>query len=203
MTRIAVFPGQGAQAIGMGRALCDAFPAARAVLDEVDDALGEPLSALIFEGPLDRLTLTANAQPALMATSIAAVRALETVLGRRLPELVGFVAGLCRRVHRARRRRRYRALRRGTPASAAWDRHAGGGCTRRRGDGCDPRCRPADGRGRPAAAAEGGVRAANDNGEGQQVISGDRAAVDAPPLGQDEQRGGASCCRSPPRSTAR
>ncbi|MCY1127170.1 ACP S-malonyltransferase [Frigidibacter sp. RF13] len=72
-----VFPGQGAQVIGMGRALADAYPAARAVFDEVDEALGERLSALIWEGEQDTLTLTQNAQPALMATSIAALRALE------------------------------------------------------------------------------------------------------------------------------
>ncbi len=71
-----VFPGQGAQAIGMGRALAEAYPAARAVFDEVDEALGEKLSALIWEGDIETLTLTQNAQPALMATSIAAVRAL-------------------------------------------------------------------------------------------------------------------------------
>ncbi|MEP1354278.1 MAG: ACP S-malonyltransferase [Tateyamaria sp.] len=72
-----VFPGQGAQTIGMGRALADAYPASRAVFEEVDEALGEPLSALIWEGDQDTLTLTQNAQPALMATSIAAIRALE------------------------------------------------------------------------------------------------------------------------------
>ncbi len=72
-----VFPGQGAQTIGMGRDLADAYPAAKAVFDEVDDALGEKLSALIWEGDADTLTLTQNAQPALMATSLAAVRALE------------------------------------------------------------------------------------------------------------------------------
>jgi [acyl-carrier-protein] S-malonyltransferase len=77
MSRAFVFPGQGAQAIGMGRALADAYPAARAVFDEVDAALGERLSALIWEGDIETLTLTANAQPALMATSIAALRALE------------------------------------------------------------------------------------------------------------------------------
>ena len=76
MTRAFVFPGQGAQAIGMGRALAEAYPAARAVFDEVDAALGEKLSALIWEGSADALQLTANAQPALMATSIAAMRAL-------------------------------------------------------------------------------------------------------------------------------
>lgn len=75
--RAFVFPGQGAQTIGMGRALAEAYPAARAVFDEVDEALGEKLSALIWEGDADTLTLTANAQPALMATSLAAFRALE------------------------------------------------------------------------------------------------------------------------------
>ncbi|WP_456388932.1 ACP S-malonyltransferase [Profundibacter sp.] len=77
MSRAFVFPGQGAQTIGMGRDLAAAYPAAQAVFDEVDEALGEKLSALIWEGEQDALTLTANAQPALMATSIAAMRALE------------------------------------------------------------------------------------------------------------------------------
>ncbi len=76
MTRAFVFPGQGAQTIGMGRALADAYPAARAVFDEVDDALGEALSTLIWEGDIAALTLTENAQPALMATSMAAMAAL-------------------------------------------------------------------------------------------------------------------------------
>ncbi|QEE35900.1 ACP S-malonyltransferase [Octadecabacter sp. SW4] len=75
--RAFVFPGQGAQTIGMGKALADAYPAARTVFDEVDEALGEKLSALIWEGDIADLTLTANAQPALMATSLAAMRALE------------------------------------------------------------------------------------------------------------------------------
>ena len=77
MSRAYVFPGQGAQAIGMGKALAEAYPQARAVFDEVDAALGEKLSALIWDGDIETLTLTANAQPALMATSIAALRALE------------------------------------------------------------------------------------------------------------------------------
>lgn len=76
--RAFVFPGQGAQAVGMGRALAEAVPAARAVFDEVDEALGEKLSALIWEGDAETLTLTRNAQPALMATSLAAMRALES-----------------------------------------------------------------------------------------------------------------------------
>jgi [acyl-carrier-protein] S-malonyltransferase len=72
-----VFPGQGAQTIGMGRDLAEAYPAARAVFDEVDEALGEKLSGLIWEGDLETLTLTQNAQPALMATSLATLRALQ------------------------------------------------------------------------------------------------------------------------------
>ncbi|MFQ3254224.1 MAG: [acyl-carrier-protein] S-malonyltransferase [Loktanella salsilacus] len=75
--RAFVFPGQGAQAIGMGQDLANAYPAARAVFEEVDDALGEALSALIFDGNLETLTLTRNAQPALMAASMAAMHALE------------------------------------------------------------------------------------------------------------------------------
>src|SRR4051794_13632657 len=93
MIRVAVFPGQGAQQPGMGKALYDAFPAARAVFEEVDAALGERLSAVVFEGPAERLTLTANAQPALMATSLAALRAVEALSGHRLVEFAAFVAG--------------------------------------------------------------------------------------------------------------
>ena len=86
-----VFPGQGAQTIGMGRGLAAAFPAAKAVFDEVDEALGERLSALIWDGSIEDLTLTRNAQPALMATSLAAFRALESEgLGL---DRVAFVAG--------------------------------------------------------------------------------------------------------------
>lgn len=91
MSRAFVFPGQGAQTIGMGKALAEAYPAAKAVFDEVDDALGEKLSALIWDGQIEQLTLTKNAQPALMATSIAALRALE-VEGIGV-ETAAFVAG--------------------------------------------------------------------------------------------------------------
>ena len=77
MTRAFVFPGQGAQTIGMGRDLAEAYPEARAVFDEVDAALGEKLSTLIWEGEIETLTLTRNAQPALMATSLAAMAALK------------------------------------------------------------------------------------------------------------------------------
>ena len=91
MTCAFVFPGQGAQTIGMGRALAEAYPAARAVFEQVDEALGEHLSALIWEGEAEDLTLTENAQPALMATSLAAMRALEAEGGG--IEAVSFVAG--------------------------------------------------------------------------------------------------------------
>ncbi len=89
--RAYLFPGQGAQTVGMGRALAEAYPAARAVFEAVDEALGEPLSTLIWEGPIETLTLTANAQPALMAMSMAALAALEAE--GRAWEGVGFVAG--------------------------------------------------------------------------------------------------------------
>ncbi|RWC30792.1 MAG: [acyl-carrier-protein] S-malonyltransferase [Mesorhizobium sp.] len=86
------FPGQGSQAVGMGKDLADAFPEARRVFQEVDDALGENLSKLIWEGPEETLTLTANAQPALMAVSLAAIRALES-RGFSLKGKVAYVAG--------------------------------------------------------------------------------------------------------------
>jgi [acyl-carrier-protein] S-malonyltransferase len=93
MARAFVFPGQGSQAVGMGRALAEAFPAARQVLEEVDDALGQHLSRLMAEGPEADLTLTENAQPALMAVSMAAFRVLTSEGGFRLGEKVAFVAG--------------------------------------------------------------------------------------------------------------
>ena len=92
MSRAFIFPGQGAQTIGMGRDLAETYAAARAVFEEVDEALGQNLSHLIWEGDQDELTLTANAQPALMATSMAAVRALE-VEGFAFTEHASFVAG--------------------------------------------------------------------------------------------------------------
>jgi [acyl-carrier-protein] S-malonyltransferase len=88
-----VFPGQGSQAVGMGKALAEAFPAARAVFDEVDAALGQNLSGLMFEGPEAELTLTANAQPALMAVSLAATRVLEAEAGLDVARDARFVAG--------------------------------------------------------------------------------------------------------------
>jgi [acyl-carrier-protein] S-malonyltransferase len=88
-----VFPGQGSQAVGMGKALADRFPAARDVFARVDAALAENLSQLMFEGPEAELTLTANAQPALMAASIAALRVLETETGFKVARQAAYVAG--------------------------------------------------------------------------------------------------------------
>ena len=88
-----IFPGQGSQDVGMGAELAKAFPAAKAVFDEVDEALGQKLSQLMWEGPKDTLTLTANAQPALMAVSMAVMRVLETEKGFSLKDKAKFVAG--------------------------------------------------------------------------------------------------------------
>jgi [acyl-carrier-protein] S-malonyltransferase len=182
MTRIALFPGQGAQAVGMGRALHDASPAARAVFEEVDDALGEPLSALVFGGSPERLTLTANAQPALMATSLAAVRAVEERTGRKLAELVGFVAGHSLGEHSA------------LAAIGAVSVGDAARLLRLRGQAMQDAVPPGEGAMAAilgadvptveavcAEAAEGGggvCELANDNGEGQQVISGTAGAVE-------------------------
>ncbi|HVY19585.1 MAG TPA: ACP S-malonyltransferase [Bauldia sp.] len=92
MTVAFTFPGQGSQVVGMGKALAEAFFEASAVFEAVDDALGEKLSQVIFEGPIETLTLTENAQPALMAVSLAALRVLEA-RGVRIREKVAFVAG--------------------------------------------------------------------------------------------------------------
>ena len=88
-----VFPGQGSQEVGMGRELAQAYKAAQDIFDEVDDALGEPLSRVIWEGPKDVLTLTENAQPALMAVSMAVIRVLEVEKGFKLADKVAYVAG--------------------------------------------------------------------------------------------------------------
>jgi len=180
--RIAVFPGQGAQAVGMGKALHDAVPEARAVFDAVDEALGEKLSTLIFEGPAEALTLTANTQPALMATSLAAVRALEARAGRGLGELVDAAAG-----HSLGE---YSAL----AAMGALEIGAAARLLRLRGEamqaavapgagamaavlGLDPAA--AEAVAAEAAEATGGVcELANDNADGQAVLSGDAAAVE-------------------------
>src|SRR5665811_1966831 len=88
-----VFPGQGSQTVGMGKALAASFPPARQVFDEVDAALGAKLSAIVFEGPAETLTLTESAQPALMAVSLATLRVLETEAGLDLKRDAQFVAG--------------------------------------------------------------------------------------------------------------
>jgi len=93
MTRAIVFPGQGSQTVGMGKDLADAFPAARAVFEEVDDALDQKLSTLMFEGPEEELTLTENTQPALLAVSLAVVRSIEAECGKRPADYASLAAG--------------------------------------------------------------------------------------------------------------
>lgn len=93
MTRAFVFPGQGSQAVGMGKDLSDNSSTARAVFEEVNDALGQNLSGLMFEGPIEELTLTFNAQPALMAASMAVVRVLEAEFDIKISEQGAYVAG--------------------------------------------------------------------------------------------------------------
>lgn len=184
MVMVAVFPGQGAQQPGMGRALADAFPEARAVFDEVDEALGERLSRLAFEGPADELTLTANAQPALMATSLAAVRAVEAATARPLSAIAGCVAGHslgewsalaaagALGVADAARLLRLRGLAMQAAVPA--------------GEGAMAALLGVDAAAAEAVAAEAVAAAgpglvcelANDNGDGQCVLSGHRAAVE-------------------------
>lgn len=176
--RAFTFPGQGAQAVGMGRDLAAAYPAAQAVFDEVDEALGEKLSALVWEGPAETLTLTANAQPALMATSIAAMRALEAegvgisaaayVAGHSLGEYSALCAagalGLAdtARLLRIRGEAMQKAVPVGVGAMAALL-------------GLDF----AAARAVAEEAAQGEVcQAANDNDPAQVVVSGHRAAVE-------------------------
>jgi [acyl-carrier-protein] S-malonyltransferase len=88
-----IFPGQGSQIVGMGKILYDNFVSSKEVFNEVDDALGIKLSKIIFEGPIDVLTLTENTQPAIMATSIAIVRAIEKELNKKIYTLCKFMAG--------------------------------------------------------------------------------------------------------------
>jgi [acyl-carrier-protein] S-malonyltransferase len=173
------FPGQGSQAVGMGKDLAEAFPEARAVFAEVDDALGEKLSDIMWNGPEETLTLTANAQPALMAVSMAAIRAMEA-RGLVLKDRVGFVAGhslgeysaLCAagmfsisdtaRLLRIRGNAMQAAVPAGKGAMAAI-------IGLEHGD-VEAAC--------AEASAIGPVQIANDNGGGQLVISGDKAAVE-------------------------
>ncbi len=173
------FPGQGSQALGMGKDLADAFPEAAAVFAEVDDALGDKLSDIMWNGPEETLTLTANAQPALMAVSIAAIRVLEAK-GLDLKSKVAYVAGhslgeysaLCAagtfsladtaRLLRIRGNAMQAAVPVGKGAMAAI-------IGLEHGD-VDAIC--------AAASALGSCQIANDNGGGQLVISGEKAAVE-------------------------
>src|SRR5579871_6405768 len=175
-----VFPGQGSQTVGMGKALADAFAPARRVFEEVDAALGDKLSTIIWEGPAETLTLTENTQPALLAHSLAVMRVLETEAGVDLKQDAAFVAGHslgeysalaaagaftladAARLVRIRGRAMQKAVPVGVGAMAAllgleFDQAAAAA----------------------AEAAQGQVcQAANDNGGGQVVVSGDKAAVE-------------------------
>ena len=180
-TRAFLFPGQGSQAPGMGKALAEASAAARAVFEEVDEALGQKLSALMFEGPADELTLTANAQPAIMANAIATLRVLETDAGLILSEKAAFVAGhslgeysaLCAagslkladtaRLLRVRGDAMQAAVPVGEGAMAAL-----------LGMSFEDAAASAE----EAATVDEICVAANDNADGQVVISGHRAAVE-------------------------
>jgi [acyl-carrier-protein] S-malonyltransferase len=180
MTRAFVFPGQGSQAVGMGKPLAEAFAAARLVFEEVDDALGQKLSRLMFEGPDGDLVLTANAQPALMAVSVAVVRVLEQEFRLSLPALASHVAG-----HSLGE---YSAL----AAAGALRLSDAARLLRLRGDAMQRAVPVGEGAmaallglDLPAAqevareAAQGDVcDCANDNAPGQVVVSGAKAAVE-------------------------
>ena len=180
MARAFVFPGQGSQAVGMGSALAEASPAAREVFEEVDDALGQSLSRLMFEGPGEELTLTENAQPALMAHSMAVFRVLEREGGISLPASCLYLAGHSlgeysaltaagsfrladtARLLKLRGQAMQGAVPVGAGAMAAllgldFEQVAEVAREAAEGDVCDP---------------------ANDNAPGQVVVSGDRAAVE-------------------------
>ncbi len=174
------FPGQGSQAVGMGLALAEQFKVARAVFDEVDEALSQKLSHLIFEGPEGDLTLTANAQPALMAVSMAVMRVLETETGFSLATHARYVAG-----HSLGE---YSAL----AAAGSFTLADTARLLRIRGNAMQKAVVPGEGAmaallgldfdaaaAVAAEAAQGEVcQAANDNGGGQVVISGVKAAID-------------------------
>jgi [acyl-carrier-protein] S-malonyltransferase len=178
--RALIFPGQGSQAIGMAKDLAEAFPQARAVLDEVDAALSQNLSRLMAEGPVEELTLTANAQPALMAASLAVLRVLEAERGLDLKRDIACVAG-----HSLGE---YAAL----AAAGSLTITDAARLLRIRGEAMQAAVAPGEGAmaaliGTDVAAAhalaeeaaEGQVcDVANDNGGGQVVLSGDRGAVE-------------------------
>ena len=133
MTAAFTFPGQGSQAVGMGKALAEAFPAARAVFDEVDAALGEKLTAIIWDGPAETLQLTENAQPALMAVSLATMRVLESEAGFSVALARGLrCRTFARRIFRAGRGRQPQHQRHRAVAAHSWPCHAEGGAGGRR-----------------------------------------------------------------------
>ena len=180
MTAAFTFPGQGSQAVGMGKALAEAFPAARAVFDQVDAALGEKLTAIIWEGPAETLQLTENAQPALMAVSLAALRVLESEAGVDVGRDAAFVAGHSLGEYSALAaagslsiadtarllRTRGLAMQKAVPVGV-------GAMAALLGLDYETAVAVAE------EAAQGEVcQAANDNGGGQVVVSGNKAAVD-------------------------
>ncbi len=173
------FPGQGSQAVGMGKDLADAFPEARRVFEEVDAALGEKLSKLIWEGPEETLTLTANAQPALMAVSLAAMRALEA-RGFSLKEKVSYVAGHSLGEYSALAAAGFVSV--GDAAKLLRTRGNAMQAAVPAGEGAMAAIiglEQADVEAACAEAAQGSVcQVANDNGGGQLVISGAKAAVE-------------------------
>lgn len=180
MTIAFTFPGQGSQAVGMGKDLADAFAEARAVFEEVDAALGENLSKTMWEGPDNSLTLTANAQPALMAVSMAVVRVLEAQ-GYKVWEKAAFVAG-----HSLGEYSAHAAAGTFTIADAARLLRVRGNAMQAAvpaGEGAMAAIIGLDDAGVQAAcdeaAAHGPCQIANDNGGGQIVISGGRQAVEA------------------------
>ncbi len=181
MTIAFIFPGQGAQAPGMGKSLHDAFGSAREVFQEVDEALGEKLSRLIFEGPADELTLTANTQPALMAVSLAAMRVLERefgvgvgkalyVAGHSLGEYSALAAARALSISDTAKllRTRGRAMQAAVPVGEGAMAALIG-----KVDVATAEAIAAEG------SAAGVVVVANDNNVGNVVISGDKAGVDA------------------------
>jgi [acyl-carrier-protein] S-malonyltransferase len=179
MTAAFTFPGQGSQVVGMGKALADAFPAARAVFEEVDSALGEKLTAVIWDGPAETLQLTENAQPALMAVSLATLRVLEAeagfsvadaafVAGHSLGEYSALAAAGSLTISDTARLLRTRglAMQKAVPVGV-------GAMAALLGLDYETAVAVAE------EAAQGQVcQAANDNGGGQVVVSGDKAAVE-------------------------
>ncbi|MBN8959689.1 MAG: ACP S-malonyltransferase [Rhizobiales bacterium] len=180
MTAAFTFPGQGSQTVGMGKALAEAFPAARAVFEEVDAALGEKLSTIIWEGPGETLQLTENAQPALMAVSLATLRVLEAEAGISVAKDAAFVAGHSLGEYSALAaagsfsisdtarllRTRGLAMQKAVPVGV-------GAMAALLGLDYETAVAVAE------EAAQGDVcQAANDNGGGQVVVSGDKAAVE-------------------------